>query len=184
MAKKPETSRVPSAVGAIPLVGDLVKSAESQAQWMQDMLEQNARLVGQFPATMKSFNDAIERFNQTIGRLDRAVGRIETASKNLAGPLEKVTGALDPTALRELPAALDALRTEALPALRAATDTQRQVALLQLTVDRVMAVVGELPGAGIVRRMAAGREDTGRDDGVGHSQDAARPAQRTRKPER
>lgn len=157
--KKPDSSRIPSAVAAIPVVGDLVRSAESQAQWMQDMLEQNARLIGQFPATMKTFNDSIERFNQTIGRLDRAVSRIETASKNIAGPLEKVAASLDPKALRELPDALDALRREALPALRAASDTQRQVAVLQSTVDRVIALLGELPGAGIFRRLTSGRAD-------------------------
>lgn len=153
MAKKPETSRVPSAVGAIPVVGDLMKSADQQARWMQEILEQNARLVAQFPATMKSFNDALERFNQTIGRLDKAVTRIEGASKNLTGPLEKVSSALDPKALREIPEVLDAVRREALPALRAATDTQQQVALLQATIDRVIAIVSELPGAGVLRRL-------------------------------
>jgi hypothetical protein len=158
VAKKPESSRVPSAVGAIPVVGDLMRSADSQARWMQEMLEQNARLVGQFPATIKTFNDSIERFNQTIGRLDKAVTRFESASKTLTGPMEKVVGALDPKALRELPDALDALRKEAVPALRAATDTQKQIALLQTTVDRVIAVASELPGAGILRRLATGRD--------------------------
>ena len=153
MPKKPESSRVPSAVGAIPLVGDLVKSADQQARWMQQILEQNARLVAQFPATMKSFNDALERFNQTIRRLDTAVSRIEGASKNLTGPLEKVSSALDPKALREIPEVLDQVRREALPALRAATDTQQQVARLQATIDRVIAVLGELPGAGVLRRL-------------------------------
>ena len=153
MAKKPETSRVPSAVGAIPVVGDLMKSADQQARWMQEILEQNARLVAQFPATMKSFNDALERFNQTVGRLDKAVTRIEGASKNLTGPLEKVSSALDPKALREIPEVLDAVRREALPALRAATDTQQQVALLQATIDRVIAIASELPGAGMLRRL-------------------------------
>jgi septal ring factor EnvC (AmiA/AmiB activator) len=124
--KKPESSRVPSAVGAIPVVGDLMKSAESQARWMQEMLEQNARLIGQFPETMKTFNDSIERFNQTIGRLDRAVTRIEVASKNLTGPVEKMVA-----------------------------DTQRQVAVLQATIDRILAVLAELPGAGVLRRLAA-----------------------------
>src|ERR1044072_923326 len=100
---------------------------------MQDILEQNARLVAQFPATMKSFNDALERFNQTIGRLDRAVTRIEAARTNLAGTLEHVTSAPDPHALREIPEVLDAVRREALPALRAATDTQAQVARMQAT---------------------------------------------------
>ena len=105
VAKKPESSRVPSAVGAIPVVGGLVKSADAQAQWMQEMFEQNARLFAQFPATMKTFNDSLDRFNQTVARLDRVATRIETASKLLAG-----------------------------------------------TVDRVINIVGELPGAGLVRR--------------------------------
>jgi ABC-type transporter Mla subunit MlaD len=159
VAKKVESSRIPSAVGAIPVVGDLMKSADAQAQWMQEMLEQNARLIGQFPATMKTFNDSIERFNQTIGRLDRAVNRIEAASKQLTGPLERVAGALDQKSVRDIPEVLDALRKEALPALRAATDTQRQVAMLQSTIERFLAMINDLPGAGIVRRMAAGRGD-------------------------
>jgi ABC-type transporter Mla subunit MlaD len=160
VAKKPETSRVPSAVGAIPVVGDLVRSADQQARWMQDLVEQNARLVGQFPATMKSFNDALERFNDTVARLDRTVTRMEAASKQLTGPLERVAGALDPKVLRELPQTLDALRKEAIPALRATTDTQRQVALLQSTIERVVNVLAELPGAGVLRRFVAGDADS------------------------
>lgn len=159
MAKKPDSSRVPSAVGAIPVVGDLVRSADNQARWMQEMVEQNARLVGQFPATIKSFNDAIERFNDTISHLDRAVTRIETATRQLTGPMERVTSALDPKTLRELPQVLDALRREALPALKATTDTQKQVALLQTTIERVVHALGELPGAGMLRRIVAGREE-------------------------
>jgi ABC-type transporter Mla subunit MlaD len=119
------------------------------------VLEQNARLVSQFPATMKSFNDSLERFNQTIGRLDRTVTRIESASRNLTGPLEKLAGALDPKTLREIPEVLDTLRKEAIPALRAATDTQKQVALLQTTIDRVIGVLSELPGAGMLRRLTS-----------------------------
>jgi hypothetical protein len=55
--------------------------------------------------------------------------------------------------LREIPDVLDAVRREALPALRAATDTQKQVALIAATLDRVIAVLNELPGAGLVRRL-------------------------------
>jgi ABC-type transporter Mla subunit MlaD len=155
-----KSSRVPPAVGSIPVVGDLVKQADSQAQWLQDLIEQNARLVGQLPATMKNFNDSLERFNQTVSRLDRVVTTIEGATNQLIGPLEQVAprlerlaGAVDPRALRDIPDALDSLRREALPALRAATDTQRQVALIAATLDRVIAVLNDLPGAGIVRRL-------------------------------
>ena len=56
-------------------------------------------------------------------------------------------------------ARVDLLRKEAVPALRAATDTQRQVALLQATVERIIAIISELPGAGFVKRMTAGRLD-------------------------
>ena len=154
---------MPSAVGSIPLVGDLVRGADAQAQWMQELLEQNARLVGQLPATLKSFNDALERLNTTLSQLDRSVTRIENATRTLTGPLDRFAGALDPKTLRELPDTLDALRREAVPALRAATDTQRQVASLQLTVDRVVALVGELPGMGILRRLGVGRGEPGGD---------------------
>lgn len=158
-----KNSRVPSAVGSIPLVGDLVKQADSQAQWLQELVEQNARLVGQLPATIKTFNDSLERFNQTVGRLDRMVTQVETATNQLIAPmaeiaprLEKLVAAVDVNSVRELPGVLDALRKEALPALRAATDTQKQLALLTSTVERILGMLGDLPGAGIVRRFAAG----------------------------
>jgi ABC-type transporter Mla subunit MlaD len=123
-----KNTRVPSAVGSIPVVGDLVKQADAQAQWLQELVEQNARLVGQLPATIKTLNDSLERFNQTISRLDRVVSRIESASSQLIGPLEQMTPQLD-----------------------------RQVALLASTVDRIRTILNELPGAGIVRRIAGGR---------------------------
>lgn len=163
-----KNSRVPGAVGAIPVVGGLIKTADSQAQFLQEMLEQNARLVGQFPATMKSFNDTLERFNQTVARLDQVVTTIEAATERVLGPLEQVSAkleravaAVDLPSLRDVPARLESLRAEALPALRAATDTQRQVALLSATVERVVAVLSEMPGAGILRRIATGHAESG-----------------------
>jgi ABC-type transporter Mla subunit MlaD len=159
-----KSSRVPSALGAIPLVGDLVKQADTQAQWLQDLVEQNARLVSQLPATIKTFNDSLERFNQTVGRLDRMVTQVESATNQLVGPmqeiaprLEKLVAAVDVNTVRELPGVLDALRKEALPALRAAADTQRQVALLTTTVERIVGLLNEFPGAGLVRRVVSGR---------------------------
>jgi len=41
------------AVRAIPVVGDLVTQAEGHAQWLQELVEHNARLAGQLPETMK-----------------------------------------------------------------------------------------------------------------------------------
>lgn len=170
-----KNSRVPAAVGAIPVVGELVKQADSQAQWLQDTIEQNARLVGQFPDTMKSFNDALERFNQTVARLDRVVSGVESATAQVLGPmedvaarLERLAATIDVRSLGDIPDVLDAMRKEALPALRAATDTQRQVAVLTATVDRVVGLLAELPGAGVMRRMGGRRseaaEPAGTDD--------------------
>lgn len=161
MAKK---SRVPSAVGAIPVVGGLVKQVDSQAQWLQDLVEQNARLVGQLPTTIRAFNDTLERFNETVGRLDRMVTRVEATTGQLMAPivdiaprLERMVALLDIPSVHDLPSLLETIRNEALPALRATTDTQHQVALLQATVERVMALLAELPGMGIMRRLAGGR---------------------------
>jgi ABC-type transporter Mla subunit MlaD len=155
-----KNSRVPSALGAIPVVGDLVKQADSQAQWLQELVEQNARLVGQLPATVKNFNDSLERFNQTVSRLDRVVSTIEGATSQFVGPLEqlapqleRLVSVLDVATLRDFPETLDSLRREALPALRAATDTQKQIALLTTTMERVMNLLNELPGAALVRRL-------------------------------
>lgn len=151
-----KSSRVPSAVGAIPVVGDLVKQADTQAQWLQDLIEQNARLVGQLPATMKSFNDSLERFNQTVTRLDKVVSRIDSATAQLVGPLEQLTPQLG-----TVPDLIESLMREAGPALRAATDTQKQVALLSATVERILAILNELPGAGVLRRLTAGNRPEG-----------------------
>jgi len=133
-----KTSRVPSAVGAIPVVGDLVKRAEGQAQWVQELVEQNARMVGQLPATLKALNDSLERFNQTVSRLDNVVARIEGTATALLAPLEQVAPNLDRM-------------------VAVATDTQRQVALLTTTIDRLTGLLNELPGAGFVRRLTGGR---------------------------
>jgi GTP1/Obg family GTP-binding protein len=129
-----KSSRVPPAVGAIPVVGDLVNKADSQAKWLQELVEQNTRMLAQLPETMRNFNASLERFNQTVDRLDRMVTRVERTT--------------------DLVSLADSLRKETIPALRAATDTQRQVALLQATVERVATVLSELPGASLLRRLA------------------------------
>jgi ABC-type transporter Mla subunit MlaD len=148
-----KNSRVPGAVGSIPVVGDLLKQADGQAQWLQDLVEQNSRLVGQLPATMKNFNDTLERFNQTVTRLDAMVTRVESTANQLIGPVDQIDKLINRL---DLPQLAETLRREALPALRAATDTQKQVALLTSTIDRVTAMLAELPGMGLMRRFAGG----------------------------
>src|SRR6476469_1639950 len=121
-----KSSRVPPGVGSIPVVGDLVKQADQQARWLQDVVEQNTRLVGQLPATMKSFNDSLERFNQTVARLDRIVAQVERTTATLIAPLEQLS--------------------------------QR--------MERLAAVLGEMPGAGLVRRLTGGRAADPGTDGI------------------
>lgn len=158
---------MPPAVASLPFVGDLVKQAQTRAQWVQELFEQNARLIGQLPATVKTLNDSLETFNQSVQRLDRAVNTIERATNQLKAPLEavapkldRVAAALEVPSIHDIPELLDALRREALPALRAATDTQRQIDFLAATLDRVIAVIAELPGGGIVRRFAGGATES------------------------
>lgn len=108
--RQPSRTRVPGALAAVPVLGDVAQQLDAQARWFQDLLEQNARLVGQLPATLRSFNDALERFNETIGRLDRVVGRLEAASASLTGPVERLSAVLDPRAFGDLPELVHSLR--------------------------------------------------------------------------
>jgi len=85
--------------------------------------------------------------------------------QEIAPRLEKLIGAVDVNSVRDLPGVLDALRKEALPALRAATDTQKQLALLTTTVERIFGILNELPGAGLVRRFAGGPEKSSSTEG-------------------
>lgn len=135
-----KSSRVPSAVRAIPVVGDLMKQADTQAQWVQELVEQNGRLMSQLPETMKTLNDSLERLNQTVARLDSVVARIERTAAQLVAPLEQVAPTLDRI-------------------VATATDTHKQVALLTITLERVVGLLGELPGSGLLRRFAGGRTD-------------------------
>ena len=102
-----KSSRVPAAVGSIPVVGELMKQADEQARWLQDVLEQNTRLVAQLPATMKSFNDSLERFNQTVARLDRLVSQVERTTAALIVPLEQLSQRIERLTgvLNEMPGA-------------------------------------------------------------------------------
>jgi ABC-type transporter Mla subunit MlaD len=102
-----KSSRVPGAVGSIPVVGDLMKQADEQARWLQDVLEQNTRLVAQLPATMTSFNDSLERFNTTVARLDRLVSQVERTTAALIVPLEQLSQRMERLAgvLNEMPGA-------------------------------------------------------------------------------
>ncbi len=175
MAKKPDESRLPSAVGSIPVFGEFMKNADAQARWMQDLLEQNARLIGQLPDTIKAFNDSLERFNQSVARLDRATSRMESAGKRLTGPIERILRSLDRKSVREMPDTLDVLRKEAVPALRAAADAQKTMASLQSTLDRVISAVGAVPGAAMVRRLAKPRDEQPPTSGRRTSRPAADP---------
>jgi ABC-type transporter Mla subunit MlaD len=133
-----KASRVPSAVGAIPVLGGLVKRADGQVQWLQELLEENARMLSQLPESMKALNDSLERFNQTVGRLDGLVARIEDAGTRLLSPLEQLAPNLDRM-------------------VAVATDTHRQVAQLTSAIGALTGLLTELPGAGIVRRFTGGR---------------------------
>jgi ABC-type transporter Mla subunit MlaD len=150
MAGSQRASRVPAALGSIPVVGGWAKQADSQARWVQELLEQNARLLGQLPATLKAFNDALERFNQTVGRLDRMIDRVDSVTAGLLGPIEQLTSRLDRA--RDVPELLDVLRREAIPALQAATASQQQIDALAAVLDRIANALGEFPGAAFVRR--------------------------------
>jgi ABC-type transporter Mla subunit MlaD len=155
-----------SVAGNIPLVGGAIRQLEEQTAAIGKLIEDQARLVAALPTTLRLANDSLVAFASTVQRLDTLVRRLDNLTRPLEEPLtalaprlERLVPILDMPALQDVPEMLDAVRREGLPALAAVADTQRQVAVIAASVERLMEGiddtlrrVSELPGANLIGR--------------------------------
>lgn len=153
----------------LPLVGGLVRQLEEQTAAIARLLEDQARLVAALPSTIRLANDSLVAFASTVQRLDKLVRRLDNLTQPLEDPLtalapriERLIPILDMPQLQDVPAMLDAVRQQGLPALAAVADTQRQVALIAASVERLMEGIedatrriADLPGAALIGRRLA-----------------------------
>jgi hypothetical protein len=145
----------------IPTPGDLVKYGAEQIE-----------ALAQLPESISMLNKSLTSFASTVSRLDKLVQRLDRLTEPLEGPLtalaprlEALVPLLDEDVIASLPAVLDAVKRNAVPALEVIGQTQAQVASIASSVDRLMHVMDDtfarlqdLPGMSLVNRLRAGNE--------------------------
>jgi hypothetical protein len=153
----------------LPSVGDVIRFGTEQAEALASL-----------PASLVLLNRSLTNLAATVGRLDRLVGRLDRLTEPLEEPLaelaprlQALVPLLDEELMSALPAVLDSVNRNAVPALEVIGQTQAQVASIAASVDRLMHVVddglarlADLPGAGLVSRLRTGSERTGRRSGA------------------
>lgn len=144
----------------IPTVGDLVRLGTEQAE-----------ALAALPGSLALLNRSLTSFAQTVSRLDKLVQRLDRLTEPLEGPLtalaprlEALVPLLDEELMRSLPAVLDSVNRNAVPALELIGQTQAQVASIAASVEQLMQVMDDgfarlqdLPGLGLVNRLRGER---------------------------
>lgn len=142
----------------IPTVNDLVRLGTEQVEALVAL-----------PESIALLNRSLTSFAATVARLDKLVKRLDRLTEPLEGPLtalaprlEALVPLLDEELISSLPAVLDAVNRNAVPALEVIGQTQAQVASMATSVDRLMHVMddtmtrlSDLPGVGLVSRFRA-----------------------------
>ena len=145
----------------IPTPGELVKYGTEQIE-----------ALTQLPESISLLNKSLTSFATTVSRLDKLVQRLDRLTEPLEGPLtalaprlEALVPLLDEDVIASLPAVLDAVNRNAVPALEVIGQTQAQVASIASSVDRLMHVMDDtfarlqdLPGMGLVNRFRTGAD--------------------------
>lgn len=140
----------------IPTVSDLVKIGTEQIEALTQLPESLALLN----RSLTSFAATVSRLDTLVQRLDRLTEPLEEPLSALAPRLDALVPLLDEDVLASLPAVLDAVNRNAVPALEVIGQTQAQVASIASSVDRLMHVMDDtfarlqdLPGVGLVSRL-------------------------------
>lgn len=148
----------------IPTVGDVVRLGTEQVE-----------ALAALPGSITLLNRSLTSFAQTVARLDKLVQRLDRLTEPLEEPLaalaprlEALVPLLDEELMKTLPAVLDSVNRNAVPALEVIGQTQAQVASIAASVERLMQVMDDgfarlqdLPGVGLVTRLRGDRGSQG-----------------------
>ena len=148
----------------IPTVGDVVRFGTEQVE-----------ALAALPDSIALLNRSLTHFAQTVSRLDRLVQRLDRLTEPLEAPLtelaprlQALVPLLDEELMKSLPAVLDSVRRNAVPALEVIGQTQAQVASIASAVERLTQMMDEaftriqdLPGVGLVNRLRGGERASG-----------------------
>ena len=158
----------------IPTVGDVVRIGTEQVEALAALPGSLARLN----RTITSFAGTVSRLDTLVRRLDRLTEPLEEPLAALAPRLQALVPLLDEELMASLPAVLDSVSRNAVPALEVIGQTQAHVASIAQSVERLMQVMDDgfarlqdLPGAALVNRLRGDRA---------HQPPAQRPAPEVR----
>ena len=142
----------------IPTVHDLFRLGSEQVEALLALPESIVLLN----RSLSSFAATVTRLDKLVKRLDRLTEPLEEPLTALAPRLQALVPLLDEELISSLPAVLDAVNRNAVPALEVIGQTQAQVASIAASVDRLMHVMddtlvklADLPGVGLVSRLRA-----------------------------
>ena len=147
----------------IPTVGDVIRLAADEAE-----------ALAALPGSLALLNRSLTSFAQTVARLDKLVQRLDRLTEPLEEPLaalaprlQALVPLLDEDLMKSLPAVLDSVNRNAVPALEVIGQTQAQVASIAASMERLMHVMddgftrlSELPGVGLVTRLRGERSQS------------------------
>lgn len=167
----------------IPTVGDVIRLATEEAE-----------ALAALPGSLALLNRSLTSFAQTVARLDKLVQRLDRLTEPLEGPLtalaprlQALVPLLDEELIGTLPAVLDSVNRNAVPALELIGQTQAQVASIAVSMERLMHVMddgfarlAELPGMGLVTRL---RGERTAQPSPGRRNPAGPPARGTARPD-
>jgi len=149
----------------IPTVGDLVRMGAEQIEALAALPDSIALLN----RSLTNFAATVSRLDTLVQRLDRVTEPLEEPLTKLAPRLDALVPLLDEEVMASLPAVLDAVNRNAVPALEVIGQTQAQVASIAASVERLMHVMDdtfsrlqELPGINLVNRLRAGSDRAAR----------------------
>jgi hypothetical protein len=137
----------------IPTVADLLRLGAEQLEALMTL-----------PETIAALNRSLLGLAQTAARLDELVRRMDRITEPLEEPVAAIApklaalgAAVDDDMLATIPAILDSMRRNALPALEVIGQTQAQVASIAASMEGLLRVweqtfgrLQDLPGAGLV----------------------------------
>jgi ABC-type transporter Mla subunit MlaD len=148
----------------IPTVGDVVRFGTEQVE-----------ALAALPDSIALLNRSLTHFAQTVSRLDKLVQRLDRLTEPLEAPLtelaprlQALVPLLDEDLMASLPAVLDSVSRNAVPALELIGQTQSQVASIATAVERLAGLMDEalirlqdLPGVGLVNRLRGADRTSG-----------------------
>jgi hypothetical protein len=143
----------------LPSVNDLLRAGTEQVEALVAL----PRSLVILNRSLANFAETVAVLDQLVRRLDRVTEPLETPLTALAPRLEALVPLLDEEVTHSLPAVLDSVERNVVPALELMGHTRSQLASIATSIERLLSIMEdglsrmhELRGAFVVSRLRGG----------------------------